>query len=646
MIVFLRYLFSEKNLKSYSRDEWIKLYDKQFVDDLIATALTWIETDLEALMVELEKKVYLTAEKSKEVFEVQLAGKKTMQVPFNLSEPRPKPMPMEEPPPPRITGKPPPPVKEGPTKEERAIEAAREQNKKAVELKYSDPKDRIRLRTLERPTNIERVRAEQEEREAAEKAAFEQRIKPKKAPKAPTAEVKLNTAAILREDAVYKKKQEQEAAAILKYETELRDDTEFSAWQERMLAMDEAEVQAEIERRRKEMAASAAAAVRARENKVEENLEAGRRQKEERARIEANKARELAALVEINKAKRDAVASERYRVRLAAERLEQENKLKAERIRQEEAENARQRAEEEALEQQRKMDIIRQLRALDKVKREKVTEFDPTWTPGMGLMAEMSLSELKDRLEMEKRHAEQEREVQRAAILAKKQEKEVKLVEKAEQLAKIRKVAAAQASVRKAAAKTQKAEKAAAAQAVHEEATLEVDEKLRAKRDAIAKEKARLAAEEKRVKFEQMQLAAGAAVVEEKKFEELRSGARREQKTGQTRTLASQRVAAETKAKAETVRMTNVKTQKREKKDFLKAFDQKLALLTEGERQRASSELTYKQGLVATRREHETGQVTAQRDATWKPGDVGKSAYKTIDQRLKEQADTLSAHMY
>lgn len=73
---------------------------------------------------------------------------------------------------------------------------------------------------------------------------------------------------------------------------------------------------------------------------------------------------------------------------------------------------------------------------------------------------------------------------------------------------------------------------------------------------------------------------------------------------------------------------------------------EQLALLTEGERQRASSELTYKQGLVATRREHETGRVTAQRDATWKPGDVGKSAYKTIDQRLKEQADTLSAHMY
>jgi YesN/AraC family two-component response regulator len=107
----------------------------------------------------------------------------------------------------------------------------------------------------------------------------------------------------------------------------------------------------------------------------------------------------------------------------------------------------------------------------------------------MGLMAEMSLSELKERLEMEKRHAEQEREVQRWAILASKAEREGKVAEKAEQLAKIRKVAAAQAAARKAAAKTDKVEKAAAVRAVHEEATLAVDDKLRAKRDAIAKEK-------------------------------------------------------------------------------------------------------------------------------------------------------------
>lgn len=214
---------------------------------------------------------------------------------------------------------------------------------------------------------------------------------------APTAEVKLNTAAILREDALYKKKQEEEARLILKYEQDLRDDTEFSEWKARMLAADEADLQAEIDRRRKEMAASAAAAIKAREDKVkgcgqrrargivsvrcsgkreevpggirsgrgggmgmcrgprngmgtsrvpswaltclfcsqvEENLEVARKQKEIRARIEARKKKELEALIEMNRMKRAAVQDERIKVKQAQERVEQENKLKAERIRQ------------------------------------------------------------------------------------------------------------------------------------------------------------------------------------------------------------------------------------------------------------------------------------------------------------------------
>ncbi len=145
--------------------------------------------------------------------------------------------------------------------------------------------------------------------------------------------MKLNTAAILREDAIYKKKQEQEAEMILKYEQELRDDTEFSEWQARMLAKDDAEMQAEIDRRRKEMAASAAAAIKAREDKVEENLEAGRKQKELSARVEARIKRELDALVEMNRASREAVQADREKVKQEREKVEQANKLKAEQIR-------------------------------------------------------------------------------------------------------------------------------------------------------------------------------------------------------------------------------------------------------------------------------------------------------------------------
>jgi hypothetical protein len=41
-LVYLNYVFNEKNLTSFCRDEWLKLYDVTFVDELIANVLVFL----------------------------------------------------------------------------------------------------------------------------------------------------------------------------------------------------------------------------------------------------------------------------------------------------------------------------------------------------------------------------------------------------------------------------------------------------------------------------------------------------------------------------------------------------------------------------------------------------------------------------
>merc|ERR1712224_492700 len=102
----------------------------------------------------------------------------------------------------------------------------------------------------------------------------------------------------------------------------------------------------------------------------------------------------------------------------------------------------------EELEMEKRKDLIRQIRALTVVPTEKVKAYDPAEPPCKGLMEEMSLAELRERLQILQTRQAKELEEKRERQLQAKVEKQEELAEKARDLAKIREMAKHEAADR------------------------------------------------------------------------------------------------------------------------------------------------------------------------------------------------------
>eukprot|EP01052_Picozoa_sp_SAG31_P038661 SAG31_NODE_5210_length_2674_cov_1.231845_1_plen_790_part_10 len=639
--VFLNYLFSAHNLQNWMKPEWLKIFDEDYIDTvLIGGVLKWAEPASD-LLTYLEEKVY-NIQPPKDDTSDKEAGV-TVPEPFNLTQPKPRMVPAPDainctPVASKLNTK----ILDPNYKPavDSKIKSQLAQNAAELAKKY-DPSLEFRFETASRvgaarPENTQtyypRIKQAVEKERAAE-LQFD--VKPvKKPPTAPTAEtapIKLNTAAILREDNVYRKKQAQEAAMIKRYESELRDGSEFEDWKRRMEEADEEERIKEVNRRRIEMALSQEQAIEARKRKVRENRVAAKMQQAELAVVsEKSEAEHMEEYLQ-KKLLVDDVIESRAAVPEARQHMLNAAAKRAQAIRQETEQIELEREKQMAQDLDMKRDLIRQIKALENVPIERVTKYDPTYTPGHMLLEEMSLAELKERLAFNTRRDATLREEKRENILKERKEKEDDLARRADRLNRIRSQASAEGTARRREKERKARDLRLAEKAKSDEAALKLQAELEQKRAARKAEDERLAAELKEISIKKQYLDADASKVEETKYKELQMGFEREIKARQTCKQHEQAIYEATRATEVNLRTKNLKAAQRETHAFRRDYDERVADgLTKAE-QLKRNELAYNQSMVAM--EHTRAAITIDDREVQFPYGTGISQRETMTGR-------------
>ena len=186
----------------------------------------------------------------------------------------------------------------------------------------------------------------------------------------------------------------------------LKDASEFNRWKTEMNEKDEIERLEHIQRKKIEMELAREQAILAREMNEQENrhlvnkmrIESDKRNDEIEVNIEKelDKKKDVIALVHAN---RDAAANE-------VQAKKDDNKAIRDEVHRDLQEALKKRQDEMAVELAKRTELIRQIRELEKIPIQRTKGFDPTEASGLGLMDEMSIAELRERLEYQKRMRE------------------------------------------------------------------------------------------------------------------------------------------------------------------------------------------------------------------------------------------------
>ena len=570
------YLFDEDVLKNKLREKWIKLYDFNFVDNEIiggllktkkniSDLLTFIYNKATASNVPLESKdagiqipksdsggVASTTLKSKSKLEESKEEKNldkpksvkkiTVPVPFNLSENKPRVLQEPMAIPNQFKFKPLPLGNYQKT----TLKDIEEKRKEDLQIIKNNIIDRVEkekgfdLKTDKRPTNIEKVREEVENKIQSTLQFNNKYVVPLKDFSKCEADVKYNEAAIIREEYLIDKKNKEEEADLNKILIEKKDSKEFDRWQNEMKIKDDIIKMQEIEKRKLELELNREVASTYLQRRIQKNqLKAAEHKKQEMLNMK-KKAEEKAediknkkeVIKEIQKGQENAakqkIIKEKENKELYKNRKKEFNELNL--IAQ----------EEKKIYLDRRDDLIRQIRELEKLPIRRSTGFDPTETPGYGLLEEMSLVELRERLALQKRMLADEIKSKKEENKLRMQERADELINKAQIIQENRDRLRNQKEIERKMKKDAKIAEKERLRMAREKSLFEVKQKIESKKQKLKKEDEIFQKKIREIKLQRQFLQLGRDAVEFKQFKQIEDGMERKINDRQNQDLIDQ----------------------------------------------------------------------------------------------------------
>ena len=290
-------------------------------------------------------------------------------------------------------------------------------------------KDR-RTYTMEsdsRPKNIDRIR-DMVEKNIIKSLKFNQKFLNKKLDfNKFKADVKYNEAAILKEEFMIEKKNKEEEKELNKILMEKKDRKEFDRWVTEMKIKDNIERMEKVDKRKIEQMISREISsnyYNLRKNRnMEKYSELKMNEKMNNDKIKEEKEEDIKNkknTVEKLKKEEENAILKKFKI------IEDKQNLYKKRKKEFNELNLLTSKENKIMKEKRDS-IISQIRTLEKIPKKRETGFDPTETPGYGILGEMSLAELRERLALQKKMTSDK-------IECKKEENKLKMLQRADDL--------------------------------------------------------------------------------------------------------------------------------------------------------------------------------------------------------------------